>query len=357
MTEPESLRGRRVLITGHTGFKGGWLAIWLHALGAKVAGYALDPPAGPSMFDSARVANCLNDYRGDVRDVAAVRNVMQQVDPEIVFHLAAQSVVSEGYRSPIETYSVNVVGTATVLDACRDAKNLCAIVVVTSDKCYENRNWAWGYRENDRLGGRDPYSSSKACQELVTDAFRQSFLQASGRSVGVATARAGNVLGGGDWAADRLVPDLARAVSTGDPAEIRIPGAVRPWQHVLEPVSGYLLLARRLIEDPAKYSGGWNFGPSAAAFHTVADISHRVERLWGGKLQLRTGEDTPFPEAARLRLDSSRANSELDWHPRMSIDEALQMTVEWYATYLERPMALPGLTVSQVARYARLVER
>lgn len=347
----EAWRGRRVLVTGHTGFKGGWLAVWLHSLGAEVAGYALNPPTEPSFFEAVGLAEMLHDHRGDIRDAAAVRNVIQSFDPHVVFHLAAQPIVRAGYREPVETYATNVVGTAAVLDACRHAPSLAAIVSVTTDKCYENLDWEWGYRENDRLGGFDPYSSSKACAELVTDAFRRSYFQSAATEVGVATARAGNVVGGGDWGEDRLVPDLARAVANGVTAAIRSQRSIRPWQHVLEPLSGYLLLAQNLLQDPSEYSGAWNFGPSSSSFQTVSNVLAMMSEQWNGKLKWVADAGEHPHEAARLLLDSTKARSKLRWEARLDIKDTLRLTVAWYEAFLGGETNMRQFTEAQIAGY------
>jgi len=346
--------GRRVLITGHTGFKGGWLSIWLRSLGAEIAGYSLDPPTQPSFYNATGVGACLADHRGDIRDAAGFRKVVEAFDPEVVFHLAAQSIVRKGYREPVETYSTNVVGTAVILDGCRRAPSLRAVVCVTSDKCYENRDWARGYREDDRLGGFDPYSNSKACAELVTDAFRRSFYEDASPRIGVATARAGNVIGGGDWGPDRLVPDLARAVATGDTAVIRNPQAVRPWQHVLEPLSGYITLAESLIRDAEEYSGAWNFGPGRASLQTVETVVGIMGKYWKGKLKWSTDSETHPPEAARLVLDSTKAASYLHWSTRLTLEDTLRLAVEWYDAFDRGGVDLLRLTESQIASYSGL---
>ncbi len=352
MTNSDAFRDRRVLITGHTGFKGSWLSIWLHALGARVSGYALAPPTTPNMFDAANVAGCVIDHRGDIRDATAIRKVVEEFDPEIVFHLAAQAIVGDGYREPVETYAVNVVGTAAVLDACRHAPSLRAVVVVTSDKCYENKDWLWGYRENDRLGGYDPYSSSKACAELVTDAFRRSYLQDGAFSVGVATARAGNVIGGGDWAQNRLVPDLARAAATGRAAVIRNPRAVRPWQHVLEPLAGYISLAEHLLTDPKEHSGSWNFGPSPKSMQSVEVVANELGAIWEGRLNWSIDDRAHPYEAARLLLDSSKAASMLCWRRRLTLRDAIRYAAGWYDAHWRGQVDMRRFTEAQIAAYA-----
>ena len=357
MKRTSAFRGRRVLITGHTGFKGSWLSLWLHQLGAQVSGYALAPPTTPSLFEAANVAACVTDRRGNICDVTAVRAVIEEFQPEFVFHLAAQSIVRESYREPVETYATNVVGTASLLDACRRTSSVRAIVVVTSDKCYENNNWVWGYRENDRIGGFDPYSSSKACAELVSDAFRRSYFASSSRSVGIATARAGNVIGGGDWAADRLVPDLVRAMASGRPAVIRNPGAVRPWQHVLDPLWGYLLLALELADDASAFSGSWNFGPASDSVETVESVVIRLANQWKGRLKWSIDDRDHPHEAARLILDSSKAASALHWRPLLNLDDVLTFSAGWYEACLRKDVDLFSLSESQIASYTKLIDK
>lgn len=331
---PSFWQGKRVLITGHTGFKGGWLAIWLRRLGARVAGYAL-PPEGPSsLFTAARVGEGIAHVEGDLRDAECLRGAFAAHRPEVVFHLAAQSLVRRGYREPVATFEVNVVGTANVLEAVRDRPEVRAVVVATSDKCYDNREWEWGYRESDRLGGRDPYSASKAAAELVTAAYRASFLPGDGgRDVAVATVRSGNVIGGGDWAPDRLVPDILAALDAGRPARIRSPAALRPWQHVLEPLTGYLLLAERLWRDGEEFAGAWNFGPEAAEARTVAWIADRLCAAWGSPAGWEPDPGRGPHEAALLRLDAARARSRLGWTPRLPLDDAIEWVVEWHRAH------------------------
>jgi CDP-glucose 4,6-dehydratase len=348
----DTLRGRRVFVTGHTGFKGTWLSVWLRMLGAQVCGYALDPTSDPNMFDAVHASTDILDHRGDIGDARAVRALVEQFDPEVVFHLAAQSLVREAYRNPVETYATNVMGTVTLLEACRHAASVRAIIVVSSDKCYENRNWVWGYRENDRLGGFDPYSSSKACTEIVCDAFRRSFFDSDSKRVGLATARAGNVIGGGDWSRDRLIPDLARSAIDGRRAMIRNRTAVRPWQHVLEPLAGYLTLAHRLCADPQKYSGSWNFGPPVNSVHTVESVVNKLVARWDGRLEWSSDEGKHPHEALRLLLDSSKARSMLDWSSRLTFDEAIDLTADWYSAAREPANNLRALTEAQISAYS-----
>jgi len=351
LTAESFWKGRRVLVTGHTGFKGGWLSLWLHGLGAKITGFSSEVPTKPSLFELARIGDTLNDVRGDIRDAAAMRRAVDECDPEVVFHLAARSIVREGYIEPLEFFATNVVGTATVLDACRAASGLKAIVCVTTDKCYENREWDWPYREIDALGGRDPYSGSKACVELAAAAYRSSFFSDASRPVGLATARAGNVIGGGDWASDRLLPDLVRAVQAGKPVSIRHPRATRPWQHVLEPLSGYLALAQALSAQPAKFSEAWNFGPDAGGDQPVERVVEEAARILAGRLEVRIDRGDGPHEAGRLMLDSSKARARLDWRPRLQWLEAVRLTLEWYGQFLRGGAHLRALSERQIQDY------
>jgi CDP-glucose 4,6-dehydratase len=328
--------GKRVLITGHTGFKGGWLSLWLQSMGAQVTGYALPPPTTPSFFDLARVSDGMISVIGDIRDLDGVRRVMATEAPELVFHLAAQPLVRYSYQNPIETYATNVLGTAHVLQMTRETASVKAVVVVTSDKCYENQEWVWGYRESDPMGGYDPYSSSKGCAELITAAYRRSYCSApqQGQPVlGIASVRAGNVIGGGDWAEDRLVPDSIRAFKAGRPLEIRNPRAVRPWQHVLEPLYGYLQLARRLYAEPQSWGEAWNFGPNDDDAKPVSWIVGRISELWGEGASWRAADGQHPHEAHYLKLDISKAKSRLDWSPRWDLERTLESTVEWYKAH------------------------
>lgn len=319
--------GRRVLLTGHTGFKGGWLALWLLKLGAQVRGFALPAPDGPSLWQVVRLEQELAGGIGDIRDAQALAAAMNEFRPQLILHLAAQPLVRRSYALPADTYATNVLGTVNLLEAARHCDTVQAIVVVTSDKCYENREWLWPYRETDALGGHDPYSNSKACAELVCAAYRASFFAAA--STGVATARAGNVIGGGDWSPDRLLPDLFRAWESGTSLTLRYPDAQRPWQHVLEPLAGYLQLAAKLLTERENFDGAWNFGPAEHAHASVAQVVDEVARLWPQAPGWRV-EAEPQPHEARLlALDSTRARTQLHWRPLWGLEQALEATVKW----------------------------
>ena len=323
-------RGKRVFITGHTGFKGSWLALWLQRLGAEVTGYALAPPTDLSLFELARVDDGMRDIRGDVRDMESVRKTLCEARSEIVIHMAAQSLVRRSYVEPVETYSTNVMGTVHVLEAVRLAGSVHAALMITSDKCYENREWLWGYRENEPMGGFDPYSNSKGCAELATSAYRRSFF-ASGPAV--ASARAGNVIGGGDWAEDRLIPDAVRAFVAGRAVEIRNPQAIRPWQHVLDPLCGYLALIERLWSEGQVFAEGWNFGPQEVDARPVAEMVDRLAELWGEGACWQLAAGAQPHEAHHLKLDCAKARTLLGWKPRLPLDTGLVWTAEWYRAW------------------------
>jgi len=327
---------KKVLITGHTGFKGSWLSVMLNSLGCEVYGYALEPPTYPSMFKEADINELVISTIGDIRDYGKLLQVIHSVRPEIIIHMAAQSLVRESYKNPAYTYSINVMGTVNLLEAVRHTPGIKAVVNVTTDKCYENREWYWGYRENEPLGGYDPYSNSKGCSELVTAAYRNSFFNPktySSHGVALASARAGNVIGGGDWAEDRLIPDFIRAITKGEELKIRSPYSIRPWQHVLEPLTGYLKLAERLYTEGPRFADAWNFGPDDADSKNVEWIANKFLDIWGEGF-IYTIDKSPQPhEANYLKLDCSKAKTELAWHPKWDIVTALESIVSWYKAY------------------------
>jgi CDP-glucose 4,6-dehydratase len=350
-TPASAWAGRRVLVTGDTGFKGSWLSLWLHALGAEVTGFALPPPTTPSLFAAARIDELIDHIEGDVRDLAALQRTVAEARPEAIFHLAAQPLVRLSYEQPVETYATNVMGTVHLLEAARQVGSVRAIVCVTSDKCYENREWVWPYRESDPMGGHDPYSSSKGCAELVVSAWRNSYF--SGEGPALASVRAGNVIGGGDWAVDRLVPDLVRAFEAGASPLIRSPDAVRPWQHVLEALGGYLLLAERLLAGERGFADAWNFGPSDEDARPVSWIVERMRAAWGGETGLARPDPGPRPhEAGLLRLDCSKARAALGWRPALALEEALTWIVEWHKAVGQGGDART-VTHEQIASYQR----
>lgn len=351
-------KGRKVLLTGHTGFKGSWLSLWFEAFGAKVTGVALDPPTEPNLFQQAKVASSVRSYCVDIRDFVRLKSVMDECRPEVVIHMAAQSAVRRGYQEPIETYSSNVMGTVHLLEAVRQLRRPCVVVNVTSDKCYENRELRRGYREDEPMGGHDPYSNSKGCAELVTSAYRDSFFSPGAlesHGVALASARAGNAIGGGDWTSDQLIPDLMRAFLAGRPCLIRSPGAIRPWQFVLEPLRGYLTLAEQLAEDPIKFASGWNFGPADQDARPVWWIADRLVQTWGGPAAWSQDQGSHPHEANFLKLDASKAKSELNWHPVLPLSETLDWIVEWYRAF-QTGADLRALTCAQIERYEALLQ-
>lgn len=350
-----SWSGRRVLVTGHTGFKGSWLSLWLHSLGAEVTGFALPPPTEPSLFEAARIGELVRHVEGDVRDLAALQKVVAEARPEVVFHLAAQPLVRLSYEEPVETYATNVMGTVHLLEAVRQVSGVKAMVSITSDKCYENREWVWPYRETDPMGGHDPYSSSKGCAELVTAAWRNSYFAHEGPLL--ASVRAGNVIGGGDWAVDRLVPDLVRAFEAGLSPLIRSPDSVRPWQHVLEALGGYLLLAERLLAGERDFAEGWNFGPADEDARPVSWIVDRMRTVWGGGAADALPDTGPRPhEAGLLRLDCSKARAALGWRPALTLEQALDWIVAWHKAVGAGEDAR-AVTLAQIADYSAASSR
>jgi CDP-glucose 4,6-dehydratase len=347
--EPDFWRDRRVLVTGHTGFKGAWLSLWLQSLGARVTGFSAGVPAAPSLFEAARVAEGIETVAGDVCDGVALARVVRETAPEVVIHMAAQALVRRSFAAPRETFEANVMGTVNVLDAVREhGASVLAVVCVTSDKCYENDGEPRVHGEDDPLGGRDPYSSSKACAELVAGAFRRSFFD----DATVASARAGNVIGGGDWAQDRLVPDVMRAALSDGEVRVRNPESVRPWQHVLSPLSGYLVLAQSLSSSP-EFAAGWNFGPDEHERQTVGWVVQRIAELWPDPLALVVDDGLHPPEARELRLDSSRARARLGWHPPVDLEGALEATVAWYRE-LRAGADMREVTLAQIADLAQV---
>jgi CDP-glucose 4,6-dehydratase len=344
-------KDKTILVTGHTGFKGGWLAVWLKMIGATVIGFSLPPEDKErSLFEVARIDEGMVSIMDDVRDATALEAVFKKYQPDIVFHLAAQALVRRSYRDPAGTYATNVMGTVNLLEAIRHTTSVRAVVIVTSDKCYENQEWPWGYREVDALGGYDPYSSSKGCVEIVTAAYRKSFFPASGNTF-LASARAGNVIGGGDWAEDRIVPDIFRAISRGRPVIVRNPGAIRPWQHVLEPLRGYMVLSKHLWTAGATFAEAWNFGPGNEDSICVNELAERiVQQLGKGQIRVIQQSDR-LHETHYLKLDCNKAKSRLHWLPLLSLNEALKMTVEWYQIFLEDKCNVLELTTRQIRSY------
>lgn len=339
MIDKSFWKNKRVFITGHTGFKGSWLCLWLHTLGAEVTGYALNPSTEPSLFDLCKIDKLVTSTIADIRDEKLFSKTVLAAAPEIVIHMAAQPLVRDSYQIPVETYAINVMGTVNLLESVRKAESVRCVINVTTDKCYENKEWVWGYRENEPLGGYDPYSSSKACSELVTAAYRSSYFNPADYSKhgkGIASARAGNVIGGGDWATDRLIPDCIRALLEGKTIIIRNPHAIRPWQHVLEPLSGYLLLAQKLVEDGAAFSSAWNFGPHDSDAKTVEWLVREICRRWGEKASYRVDNGRHPHEARYLKLDCSKARTELGWKPKWDIERALETIIEWARVYQKK---------------------
>nr|WP_321948491.1 CDP-glucose 4,6-dehydratase [Paraburkholderia sp. J10-1] len=347
--------GKKVFLTGHTGFKGSWLTLWLRALGAEVTGYSLAPESSPNLFSLARAGDGIESVIGDIRNRDKLLKAVKAASPEIVIHMAAQSLVQKSYVHPVETYETNVLGTVYLLDALRHVPGARSVVIVTTDKCYENREWEWGYRENESLGGYDPYSNSKACAELATSAYRKSFFNPSAyarHGVAIASARAGNVIGGGDWAADRIVPDTIRAIAQGQTVKVRNPHAIRPWQHVLEPLSGYLLLAEKLYHEGPEYSEAWNFGPNDADAQPVQMLVQELTSRWGDNARWELdGRDHPH-EATFLKLDCSKARARLGWRPRWDLRHTIDSIVTWHRAAI-RLEDLNAVTLAQIDAYTQ----
>lgn len=349
-------KGKRVLVTGDTGFKGSWLALWLYELGARVTGMALPPHTKPSHFQLVSLAKIIDHINVDICNPEKVTKVFRQAKPEIVFHLAAQALVRDSYSNPKTTFDTNVGGTVNILEAVRQCPDVKAVVVITSDKCYDNQEWVWGYRENDPLGGHDPYSASKGAAEIVSAAYRHSFFDKNGQGphLGLATARAGNVIGGGDWAKDRIIPDCVRALTADKPIIIRNPQATRPWQHVLDPLAGYLLLAARLLENPDQFAGAWNFGPQTSDQITVRELAGRFVNAWGsGAIQTPRMKKAAH-EARLLNLNVDKAAFELQWHPALNSSSAIDWTADWYKTWHHGKKTIASVSLEQIRRYNQM---
>ena len=352
---PTFWRNKKVFITGHTGFKGSWLSLWLQELGAYVTGYALQPPSNPSLFEFVQLAQDMKSIIGDIRDRILLTNTMQQAAPDIVIHMAAQPLVRRSYTDPVETYSTNVMGTVHLLEAVRQTHTVRAVVNVTSDKCYENKKWVWGYREDEPMGGFDPYSSSKGCAELVTEAYRNSFFSDGENQAALATARAGNVIGGGDWAEDRLIPDVLRAIESEQSVNIRNPHATRPWQHVLEPLTGYLVLAEKLYTHGQTFAEAFNFGPAEEGSKTVQWIVEQLTQIWGNGARWQLDSDNHPHEAHYLKLDCSKAREMLGWQPNWNLTQALQAIIVWHKAYSKYRSSteIRSLCLQQIKEYSQ----
>lgn len=348
--------GKKVFITGHTGFKGSWLSLLLHQLGADVYGYALNPPTHPSLYEEAKIDDLISSTIGDIRDFQKLKSTLDKIRPEIIIHMAAQPLVRLSYKDPIETYSTNVMGTVNLFEAIRQTTGVKVVINVTTDKCYENKEWHWGYRENEPMGGYDPYSNSKGCSELVTSSFRNSFFNANDydkHGVAMASARAGNVIGGGDWAVDRLIPDFLRAITKGEQLLIRSPYAIRPWQHILEPLNGYLTLAVKLFNEGSRYAEAWNFGPDDSDAKNVEWITKTICKLWADGVSYEYDANPHPHEANYLKLDCSKAKAELDWFPKWNIETTLKSIVDWNKAYLKGEN-IRKVTIKQISTYFNL---
>ena len=348
-------KDKTVLITGHTGFKGSWLSLWLQSVGTRIIGYSLSPPTNPSLFEVANVADRMCSITGDVRDLEHLKTTIAKYQPEIIIHMAAQSLVRDSYTKPIETYTTNIIGTVNVLEAVRQVKGSRIVLIVTSDKCYQNNEWLWGYRENEPMGGYDPYSSSKGCAEIIMSAYRHSYFPVEdydNHNIAIASARAGNVIGGGDWSNDRLIPDIIKAFMENRPVIVRNPNAMRPWQHVLEPLNGYLCLIERLWGNGPEFSSGWNFGPSDEV-REVSWIVERMVELWGKNAHWNLDKAQHPYEAKYLKLDCSKANNILKWSPKLDLSVTLEWIIEWYRNYLENNN-MRNYTELEISRYEKL---
>lgn len=355
MVDRQFWNGKKIFLTGHTGFKGSWLCVWLHALGANVTGYALDPPTDPSLFELCRIDRLVQSTIADVRNGGSLREAMAVAQPEIVLHMAAQPLVRDSYKMPVETYEINVMGTVNLFEAVRACRSVKSVINVTTDKCYENREWVWGYRENESLGGYDPYSNSKACSELVTSSYRSSYFNPDAyavHGVAVASARAGNVIGGGDWAVDRLMPDCVRAVLKGEKIVLRNPDAIRPWQHVLDPLSGYLVLAQKLYQEGPRYAGAWNFGPDDTDTKPVEWLVKNLCGKWGADAAYVIDRGMHPHEAHYLKLDCSKARTELGWKPRWSLDKAIDSIAGWTRAY-QQGNDMNRVCLQQIEEYTK----
>ena len=350
---PSFWKGKRVLVTGHTGFKGGWLTLWLQNVGAEVTGFSINIPSEPSFYKVARVHQDVNSLRGDIRDFDCLKNVIEKHRPEIVIHMAALPLVRHSYKYPLDTLSTNILGSIHVLEAIRQSGGVRVVINVTSDKCYENREWVWGYRETDPMGGHDPYSSSKGCSELITAAYRQSFFRSSVNTeptVALSSARAGNVIGGGDWSQDRLIPDMVRSFVNKRPIVIRSPGAIRPWQHVLDPLNGYMILAEKLWEQGESFADSWNFGPNENDSCSVAKIADQVIVEWGEEVTWEKDTQSSAHEATQLKLDCSKAKNSLGWVPSWIFEKTIHKTVEWYKAHL-KGHEMRSFSLQQISEY------
>jgi len=355
--DKEFWRNKKVFVTGHTGFKGSWMSLWLKELGAQVTGFALAPPTSPSHFDLINLENKIDSHIGDIREIGFLKEVIYSCQPEIVIHMAAQSLVLDSYEDPIATYMTNVIGTLHVFEAVRQCSSVKTVINITTDKCYENKEWCWGYRENEPMGGHDPYSSSKGCAELLTKSYQKSFFT-SDSGVNLASVRAGNVIGGGDWAENRLIPDFIKAIISGEPAIIRSPDSIRPWQHVLEPIAGYLILAEKMSSDVGRnFVGGWNFGPADIDVQTVSQISDKLCNFWGEGVSWKIeDQNKEHPhEATYLKLDCSKARGEIGWKPLLDLDKALDWIVEWYKCFQQNG-DMTEITLRQIRRYQEILD-